>query len=808
MLPIKDKEDFKNQYVEIFSRVESSPLELANNSEKYHALVTLIKQVMNKQWVNNIQSNIKADKRRIYYLSMEFLIGKMLSYHLTNLGIEDTVREGLADLNISYDQLLHEEEEAPLGNGGLGRLAACYLDSMAHDQKAGYGFGFGIRYKYGLFNQRIVNGMQVEEPDTWLSNGYVWETIKTDRMMTVKFKGNVRSEIKDDRLVFIHENYDPIWAVPYDISFLGYHDEKKVTYLRLYSAEPMTRQFDLDVFNQGDYERASAYRAEVEAISSILYPKDQTASGQELRLKQEYFLSAASIGDSVSYYKSVYGSVDDKFVQRMAFHINDTHPAVSIPELMRILIDEEGMDWDKAWAISRNVFSYTNHTILPEALETWPVEQFRTLLPRIYMIVEEIDRRSQEEIRVNYPGDENLLMNTAIIVDGRIHMARLAVIGSYSVNGVSKIHSQILKEKILAAFYRITPEKFCNVTNGVSYRRFLHLANKPLSDLISRAIGEEWLSDANELEKLLEFKGDRGFLEGLAQAKYKNKERLANFVSQQQGIKIDPASIFDIQVKRFHGYKRQHLNVLKILDLYNRFKEGKTIQPTTFIFGGKASSSYWRAKDTIKLIHTVADIVNRDPYVKEYIRVIFLENFNVSLGEIIYPAADISEQISTAGKEASGTGCMKFMFNGALTIGSRDGANLEIAEAVGDEHIALFGITADQAMELYGDPGYKSWNDYAGTPNLKRVVDQLVNGFLQTDYSFQGIYDSLLQENDQYFVLRDFSSYTETWERLNNKYAVQEKWLESALYNIAKAGIFSSDRAIHEYADLIWKTER
>ncbi|WP_420838529.1 glycogen/starch/alpha-glucan phosphorylase [Dehalobacterium formicoaceticum] len=807
-MPIKDKEDFKNQYVEIFSRVESSPLELANNSEKYHALVTLIKQVMNKQWVNNIQSNIKADKRRIYYLSMEFLIGKMLSYHLTNLGIEDTVREGLADLNISYDQLLHEEEEAPLGNGGLGRLAACYLDSMAHDQKAGYGFGFGIRYKYGLFNQRIVNGMQVEEPDTWLSNGYVWETIKTDRMMTVKFKGNVRSEIKDDRLVFIHENYDPIWAVPYDISFLGYHDEKKVTYLRLYSAEPMTRQFDLDVFNQGDYERASAYRAEVEAISSILYPKDQTASGQELRLKQEYFLSAASIGDSVSYYKSVYGSVDDKFVQRMAFHINDTHPAVSIPELMRILIDEEGMDWDKAWAISRNVFSYTNHTILPEALETWPVEQFRTLLPRIYMIVEEIDRRSQEEIRVNYPGDENLLMNTAIIVDGRIHMARLAVIGSYSVNGVSKIHSQILKEKILAAFYRITPEKFCNVTNGVSYRRFLHLANKPLSDLISRAIGEEWLSDANELEKLLEFKGDRGFLEGLAQAKYKNKERLANFVSQQQGIKIDPASIFDIQVKRFHGYKRQHLNVLKILDLYNRFKEGKTIQPTTFIFGGKASSSYWRAKDTIKLIHTVADIVNRDPYVKEYIRVIFLENFNVSLGEIIYPAADISEQISTAGKEASGTGCMKFMFNGALTIGSRDGANLEIAEAVGDEHIALFGITADQAMELYGDPGYKSWNDYAGTPNLKRVVDQLVNGFLQTDYSFQGIYDSLLQENDQYFVLRDFSSYTETWERLNNKYAVQEKWLESALYNIAKAGIFSSDRAIHEYADLIWKTER
>ncbi|OPX83776.1 MAG: Glycogen phosphorylase [Pelotomaculum sp. PtaB.Bin104] len=802
---IKDKESFKAKYREIFCRVESNPLESAGYWEKYHALVTLVKEITNAIWVKTIKSNIEKDERRVYYLSMEFLIGKMLSYNLMNLGIEDIVREGLADLNISYDELLLQEEEAPLGNGGLGRLAACYLDSMAHEKGAGYGFGFGIRYKYGLFTQKIVDGFQVEIPDLWLKDGYLWETVKPDRMIPVKFKGQVRAETSGSRLVFIHENYEPVLAVPYDILISGYLDTSRVNYLRLYSAEPMLQELDLSSFNRGEFAKAAAYRAEVEAISSILYPEDKNAAGSELRLRQEYFLSAASMGDTINYYKMLYGSLD-KFVQRVAFHINDTHPAVSIPELMRILIDEEEMGWEQAWEITANVFSYTNHTILPEALERWPVEQFRALLPRIFMIIEEIDRRFRLEVSRKFPGDEELLRQTAIITGGQIHMARLAVVGSYSVNGVSQIHSKILKEKILGAFYRVNPEKFHNITNGVSHRRFLHHANPTLSDLISQVIGRKWLEQAVELEKLMPFERDRGFLEQLAQAKSKNKELLAKYIYQQQGLIIDPASIFDIQVKRFHAYKRQILNVLKIMDLYNRLKEGKTIGPTTFVFGGKASSGYQLAKAVIKLINSVAQIVNNDSQVKDYLRVVFLENFNVSLGEIVYPAADISEQISTASKEASGTGNMKFMFNGAITLGSRDGANLEIGEAVGEEHIALFGLTADQVLGLYEASRYKAWDEYNSTPRLKRVVDQLVNGFIKNSYDFHILYDFLLRDNDQFFVLKDFCPYIQAWEGLNRKYAEREKWLQSALHNIAKAGIFSSDRAIKEYAGLIWNT--
>ncbi|MDD3654453.1 MAG: glycogen/starch/alpha-glucan phosphorylase [Desulfotomaculaceae bacterium] len=800
---IKDKESFKAKYLETFERVESNPLELANCWEKYHALVTLVKELTNAIWVSTIKSNIKKDKRRVYYLSMEFMIGKMLSYHLMNLGIENIVREGLADLNVSYDELLHQDEEAPLGNGGLGRLAACYLDSMAHEKEAGCGFGFGIRYKYGLFNQKIVDGYQVEIPDPWLKDGYLWETIKPDQMVTVKFKGHVRTEMAGDRLVFIHENYEPVLAIPHDIFISGYRNMARVNYLRLYSAEPAEQEFDLLSFNRGEFAKAAAYRAEVEAISSILYPGDQNEAGSELRLRQEYFLSAASMGDTISYYKTIYGSLD-KFAQRVAFHINDTHPAVSIPELMRILIDEEGMGWEEAWEITVNVFSYTNHTILPEALERWPVEQFRALLPRIFMIIEEIDRRFRLEVSRQFPGDDDLLRQTAIIAGGWIHMAHLAVVGSYSVNGVSQIHSKILKEKVLGAFYRIAPEKFHNITNGVSHRRFLHHANPPLSDLISQAIGRGWLDQATELKQLLPFTRDPGFLEQLAQAKHQNKEQLVKFIHERQGVKIDPASIFDIQVKRLHAYKRQILNVLKIMDLYNGLKEGKTILPTTFIFGGKASSGYQLAKAVIKLIHSVAQIVNNDSQVKDFMRVVFLENFNVSLGEIVYPAADISEQISTASMEASGTGNMKFMFNGAITLGSRDGANLEIAEAVGDEHIALFGLTADQVIGLYDSCRYRAWDEYSSTPRLKRVVDQLVNGFIEKSYDFHILYDSLLRDNDQFFVLKDFYPYVQAWERLNRKYADQEKWLHSALHNIAKAGIFSSDRAIKEYDCLIW----
>ena len=803
LLLIQDKEGFKKAYLDTFNRVESNPIELANRWEKYHALVSLVKEMMNSYWVNAVKSNIERDKRRIYYISMEFLIGKMLAYNVVNLGLEDIVREGLADLNISYDELLLQEEEPPLGNGGLGRLAACYLDSMAQEKAGGYGFGFGIRYKYGLFTQKIVDGCQVEVPDPWLRDGYLWATPKPDRMITVKFKGNVRAEMDGNRTTYIHENYEPILAVPHDMLFLGYMDTSKINYLRLYSAEPVMQDFDLMSFNQGEFAKAAAYRAEVEAISNILYPEDQTLAGRELRLKQEYFLSAASVGDSVAYYKMIYGSLD-KFTQRVAFHINDTHPAVSIPELMRILIDEEGLGWEEAWEITVNAFSYTNHTVLPEALESWSVDLFRALLPRIYMIVEEIDRRYQKYIISNYPGDDELLRKTAIIADGKVNMAHLSVIGSYSVNGVSRIHSQILKDDIFGAFYKISPEKFTNITNGVSHRRFLHCANRPLSDLISQAIGKEWINQADELHKLLSYSNDRDFLAQLAEVKFKNKERLAKYIFEQQGVAIDTTSIFDIHVKRLHGYKRQLLNALKIMDLYNAIKEGKTIQPTTFIFGGKAYSSYQLAKDVIKLVNSVAQIVNNDSQVNDYLRVVFLENFNVSLGEIVYPAADISEQISTAGKEASGTGCMKFMFNGAITLGSRDGANLEIHKAVGDEHFALFGLTAEQVKELGITGRYSSWDEYAGTPHLRRVIEQLVDGFLQTTYDFHDIYHELLYENDRFFVLKDFIAYTEAWEGLNKKYATQDQWLQSSLHNIAKAGIFSSDRAIKEYHQLIW----
>lgn len=801
----KDKEDFKKAYLEKFAEVEGKTLDEGASWEQYQALVMLIKENISLNWAETNNSYSRNGKKQVYYFSMEFLIGRLLSYYLTNLGAKDLVQEGLRELGISLDELVLEESDAGLGNGGLGRLAACFLDSMAFLGVPGH--GNGIRYKYGLFQQKLVDGFQAEVPDNWLKNGYPWEIRKPDKSVIVKFKGNVRTEMMGGRLTFIHENYDPVLAVPHDIPIVSYDNTRNINNLRLWSAEPVVEEFDLAVFNRGEFSKAVSYRSEVEAISYILYPEDSSQAGRELRLKQEYFFVAAGLAAIVRRYKKKNGCLHN-FAKKVAVHINDTHPALCVPELMRILIDEEGMGWEQAWNITVNTISYTNHTIMPEALEKWPVDLLRYLLPRIYLILEEIDRRHRQEISGKCPGDSELLNQTAVIRDGYVWMANLAVIGSYSVNGVAALHTEILKKEVLHHFYTVYPYKFSNKTNGVSHRRFLLEANPGLSKLITEAIGEGWKRDAPELEKLLAYKQDTSFLAELAAVKHANKCRLAGHILQIQGLKLDPSSIFDVQVKRIHAYKRQLLNVFKVMDLYNRLKDNPSyaINPHTFIFGGKAAPGYHYAKTVIKLINTVASKINQDKDVRDKIKVVFLENFNVSLAEMIYPSADISEQISTASREASGTGNMKFMMNGALTLGTLDGANVEIRNEVGDENIVIFGLTADKVLNYYRQGGYKSWEEYHNYPRLKKVVDQLINGFF-TDAGgeFRIIYDSLLRDNDQFFVLKDFCPYTEGFNRLNLLYAGKENWFRTSLVNIAKSGVFSSDRSIKEYAEEIWR---
>jgi starch phosphorylase len=804
----KSKESFKKAYLEKFAEVEGKTLDEGTPWEQYHTLVTLIKELISRQWAETNNRYSKQKEKQVYYFSMEFLIGRLLPSYLTNLGIREQVDTGLKELGIRLEDLIREESDAGLGNGGLGRLAACFLDSMAFLGVPGH--GNGIRYKYGLFQQKLVDGFQAEVPDNWLRNGYPWEIRKPEKSVIVRFKGNVRTETVEGRLTFIHENYEPVLAVPYDIPVVSYDNLRNINNLRLWSAEPVVEELDLTSFNRGEFSKAVSYKAEVEAISYILYPEDSSQAGRELRLKQEYFFVTAGLAAIVRRYKRKNGSLQD-FSRRIAVHINDTHPALCVPELMRILIDEEGMDWEEAWNITVNTISYTNHTIMPEALEKWPVDIIRYLLPRIYMIIEEIERRYREEISQRFPGNEELLARTSIIMDGNIYMANLAVIGSYSVNGVAQLHTEILKNYVLRDFYTIYPYKFNNKTNGVSHRRFLLEANPGLSGLISGTIGDGWIKNARELEKLAAYQEDTAFLKELAKVKYQNKSRLADYITATQDLQVDPASVFDIQVKRIHAYKRQLLNVLKIMDLYNRLKDNPNllIHPYTFIFGGKAAPGYHYAKTVIKLINTIARKINGDKDIGDKIKVVFLENFNVSLAEMIYPAADISEQISTASREASGTGNMKFMMNGAITVGTLDGANVEIRDLVGNENIAIFGLTAEQVMEYYRYGGYKSWEEYQGYPRLKKAVEQLINGFFsEAGGEFRIIYDSLLRDNDEFFVLKDFCPYTEAFNRLNLLYANQESWYRTALVNIAKSGVFSSDRSIKDYAEEIWRIKK
>jgi glycogen/starch/alpha-glucan phosphorylases len=800
----KDIDNFKQEYLDKFAELAGKPLADSTDLERYYTLVVLIKDKINLYGVRN-QVPDHGPQKQVYYFSLEFLIGRLLSYYLLNLGVKSLVEQGLQELGIDLGQLVRQESDAGLGNGGLGRLAACYLDSMAFLGVPGH--GNGIRYRYGLFQQKIVDGYQAEVSDNWLKNSYPWETKKPDKSVLVKFKGNVRTVYHDNQLTFIHENFEPVWAVPYDIPVIAYDNPDRVNNLRLWSAEPVQEEFDLACFNRGEYSQAFSHKAEVEAISNVLYPEDSSQIGKELRLRQEYFFTAAGLGSIVRRYKKRNESVHD-FSRWVAVHINDTHPALCIPELMRILVDEEGLGWDEAWNITVNTISYTNHTIMPEALEKWPIEVFKYLLPRIYMIIEEIDRRFREELNRKYPGNPGLSQATAVLRDGCIHMADLAVIGSHSVNGVAHLHTEILKNSVLHDLYTIYPYKFNNKTNGVSYRRFLWEANPRLAALISAKIGDHWKKDAWELEKLLAYTEDKSYLAQLAEVKYQNKCRLSAYIDDTWGIKLDPASVFDIQVKRIHAYKRQLLNILKIMDLYNRLLENPdlAIRPYTFIFAGKAAPGYHYAKGIIKLVNTVAQKVNGDPEIRDKIKVVFLENFNVSLAEMIYPAADISEQISTASREASGTGNMKFMFNGAITLGTMDGANVEIRNAVGEENIVTFGLPAEKVMDYSSRGGYASWDVYHHIPRLRKVVDQLVNGFFEdSGGEFRSIYDSLLRGNDEFFVLKDFLAYTEAFNRISLFYNDQEKWRRSCLVNIARAGIFSSDRSVREYAQEIWK---
>jgi len=736
---------------------------------------------------------------------MEFLIGKLLKNYLINFEVEDIVREGLAEMGEDLDELCEFERDPGLGNGGLGRLAACFIDSLASLGYAGH--GNGIRYRYGLFKQEFKDGKQVEMPDHWLEHGYPWEVRNSENAVVVRFGGEVVHHHDGDKFWYTWEGGERVLAVPYDVPVVGYGGET-VNTLRLWSAEPCEEGFDMDAFNRGDYSAAMRFRADVEAITCVLYPNDNADPGKVLRLKQEYLFVAAGIENIVRTFKKEYGTDWKRFPDLVAIHTNDTHPALCVPELMRILVDQEGLDWDTAWDIAIRSVSYTNHTILPEAMEKWPIDMFKALLPRVYNFIEEIDRRYRESFPRNIENWQQLLAGTAILWNGQVRMANLSIIAGHAVNGVAYLHTEILKHNVLKDFYTLTPDKFNNKTNGITHRRFLAEANPSYRKLITSAIGDGWMKNADELGRLAAFENDPAFREGLAASKRENKLRLAKYIRETSGVIVDENSIFDVQVKRFHAYKRQLLNVFKIMDIYNRLinEPGYDIHPTTFIFGGKAAQGYAFAKDVIRLVNSVADVINNDPRVNGRIKVAFVPNFSVSNAQYIYPAADISEQISTAGMEASGTGNMKFMMNAAITLGTLDGANVEIAQCVGDENIEIFGLRSHEVDKYRAEHSYFAWDACNADPAVQRVVDQLIDGtYAKLSGNFGGIYDALLRQNDEFFVLRDFRSYVESWHNLERLYRDKESWYKKAIHNTAMSGFFSSDRTIRQYAADVWQ---
>jgi glycogen phosphorylase len=786
---------FKSAFLKKLEMMYGTSFEESTSREQFQTLGHMIREHVSGDWINTNERYRTGAKKQVYYLSIEFLLGRLLRHNLINLGVEKVVSEGLRELGIDLDELEEIEADAGLGNGGLGRLAACFLDSIASLDLPGH--GCGIRYKHGLFEQKIVDGYQVELPEQWLRHGHVWEVRKADAAVEIPFWGEIESRVENGRLVFRHHHAETIMAVPYDLPIIGYKTGT-VNTLRLWNAEPARFPAHSDIFK---------YKKETESVSEFLYPDDTHDEGKILRLKQQYFLVSASLKAIIQSFKKKNKSLLE-FHQYVSIHINDTHPAIAVPELMRILMDEEGFGWEDAWQITVETLSYTNHTTLAEALERWPIRIFQPLLPRIYMIVEEINERFCSQVWDRYPGDWDRVENMAIIAHGEVRMAPLAIVGSHSINGVAMLHTEILKKREMNLFYQLYPERFNNKTNGITHRRWLLKANPELSGLISDSIGPDWVSAPQELEELLRYRDDGAFLEKLHGIKQANKDRLAERILNKTGIKVDTASIFDVQVKRLHAYKRQLLNILHIMHLYNALKEDPEalLYPRTFIFGAKASPGYYFAKKVIKLINSVASKVNHDPDVNEKLKVVFLENYRVSLAEEIFPAADISEQISTASKEASGTGNMKFMMNGAVTLGTLDGANVEITEMAGRENIFLFGLTADEVLDYQNNGGYHSLEYYHHDKRIREVADQLVSGFFpDTENHFTEIYDSLLGHNDQYFVLKDFASYAEAHQEVSKKYLDRNAWLKMSLANIAKSGYFSSDRTISEYADEIWK---
>lgn len=800
-----NKQEFTELYRDAVMSISGKSVEAASDLDRFNALAKLVAEKARTVATKSDARVTAEGKKRVYYFSIEFLIGRLLDSYLLNFGVRDMVAEALDDMGFDLSVIENQEPDPALGNGGLGRLAACFLDSMAAEGIAGY--GNGMRYRYGLFKQEIVNGSQVEATDEWLTHGYPWEVRRQDKAVTIKFGGRVEGFEENGRTFYRTVDTQDILAVPYDIPVVGYAGET-VNKLRVWAAEPVEEHFDLEAFNRGDYALADAERAEAEAISAILYPNDAGEHGRLLRLKQEYLFVSAGIYSLLDTFEKEHGENWELLPQFVAIHTNDTHPAMCGPELMRILIDEKKLEWDDAWNIVTQVVSYTNHTILPEALEKWPIGTFSKLLPRVYQIIDEISRRWHESFDTTQEGWQERLRQTAILWDGEIRMANLSVICSHSVNGVAKIHSDIIKNIVLKDFYAITPEKFNNKTNGISHRRFFAEANPTYAKLVTEAIGDGWLKDAFELEKLKEFQNDTEFLKAVGASKRANKERLAAYVKAETGLVIDPNTVFDVQVKRFHAYKRQLMNIMKVMDIYNRRIADPNfhVTPTTFIFSGKAASSYTFAKETIRLINSVAEVINNDPRVNEVMKVCFIPNFRVSNAQLIYPAAEISEQISTAGKEASGTSNMKLMMNGAITLGTLDGANIEIADLAGRENEAIFGLTAPEVEQLWASNSYFAWDTLNGDrERLGCVMDELKdNTFAGLSGNFESIYNELMNNNDPDLVMADFRSYVDAWEKLTNSYGDQESWNRKALLNTASSGWFSSDRTIREYRDEIW----
>ena len=800
------KRDVRNNVKTLFRK----EVEEATPQQLFQAVSYAVKEAIIDDWLATQKQYEKDDPKTVYYMSMEFLLGRALGNNLINMTAYKEVKEALEEMGIDLNVIEDQEPDPALGNGGLGRLAACFLDSLATLGYASY--GCGIRYRYGMFKQKIRDGYQVEAPDNWLKDGNPFELRRPEYAKEVRFGGNIRVEYDETgKTHFVQENYESVMAIPYDYPIVGYGNHI-VNTLRIWDAEAIV-DFQLDSFDRGDYHKAVEQENLAKNIVEVLYPNDNHIAGKELRLKQQYFFVSASIQAAITKFKKKHGDIS-KLPEKVTFQMNDTHPTVAVAELMRILLDEENLGWNEAWDITTKCCAYTNHTIMAEALEKWPIDLFSRLLPRIYQIIQEIDRRFVEQVRAQYPGNEEKVKKMAILMDGQVKMAHLAIVAGYSVNGVAKLHTEILKNQELKDFYQMMPEKFNNKTNGITQRRFLMHANPLLADWVTEKLGtKEWITDLSKMSGLKEWLDDEEALKEFMTIKFKNKERLAAYIKEHNGVEVDPRSIFDVQVKRLHEYKRQLLNILHVMYLYNQIKEHPEMSfyPKTYVFGAKASAGYIRAKEIIKLINSVADVINNDRSINGKLKVVFIEDYRVSNAELIFAAADISEQISTASKEAAGTGNMKFMMNGAPTLGTMDGANVEIVDEVGIDNAFIFGLSADEVINYEQNGGYNPYDIYNNDPDIRRVVDQLVDGtYANGDKEmYRDLYNSLLNNQggaraDMYFILKDFCSYADAQARAMEAYKDTDKWAKMALKNTACCGKFSADRTIQEYVDDIW----